>query len=543
MNSNDGLPNGTDGEPSPRQMQTRAMSSFVAVVREPGRYLSNDSESDKSESVRISPLTDLPLPSVAKTAMSELDEVFSRARTTQVQWERLPISSRAKLLRTFESLMWKYQEQILDVIQWETGKPRKHAFEEILDVSQNIGFVTGKGPSILRDRATSGAVPILSRATVSHHPIGVIGVIAPWNYPFTLAISDACAALLAGNSVVLKPASQTPLCAIMVYSLLQRAGLAPGVFQLVLGPGKTAGESVARQADYVMFTGSTKVGSHIAELCGSRLIGFSGELGGKNPSVVFSDADLKKWAETAKRECFSNSGQLCVSIERIFIHESVWDRALSLLIEAVATLRPGRNFQWTTDFGPLVDSAQFDRVNKQIDDAISKGATVLTGGRPLPELGPTGYCPTLLTNVTEEMQLYSEETFGPIVALYPWSNQHQMVNKVNNSAYGLNGSVWSSDRSNAIRVAGRLQVGSVSINEGYGATWGSVTAPIGGFKSSGVGRRHGPEGLLKYTETQTVTTGPKSLDPWLGMSARTWAETEGALVRGRNLLWRLTSRA
>lgn len=519
---------------SAASMQARALASFLEVVPDGVRWFA-----ESQSKSRVSPLTGLPLPGLIETDVADMPLVFTRGKAAQAKWAQKPINARGAFLTRFESLMWKFQAQILDVIQWETGKPRKQAFEELLDVSQNVGFVVGKGPGILRPTRTAGAMPVLSRATIAHRPWGVIGVIAPWNYPFTLSFSDACAALLAGNTAVVKPASQTPLSAVLVWALLHRAGLPEDVFQVVIGPGTTIGEAVAQHGDYVMFTGSTKVGVHLAELSASRLVGFSGELGGKNPSIIFPDADLQKWARTAKRECFSSSGQLCVSIERMYIHEDIWPEAVARLVNEVETLRPGRDFTWATDYGPLVDVMQFDKVSAQVSDAVEKGATVLTGGVPMPALGPTGFAPTLLTGVTEEMTLHSEETFGAAVALYRWRDEEDVIARANDSTYGLNGSVWSADVARAHRVASRLQVGSVSINEAYGATWGAVTAPIGGFKNSGLGRRHGREGILKYTESQTVTVGPPSLDPWFGMGAESWAKVERAVIRGRNQIWRL----
>ena len=519
-------------------LQDRAFASFKTVVQDFDRWLSPEPAANP----KISPLTGLPLPSVKETSTEDLDQLFVKGKDVQEYWAALRIANRARPLRALESLMWRYQEEILDVIQWETGKARKHAFEELLDVSQNIGFVTGKGKQILRVRKGFGALPFLSTADTSFIPVGVVGVIGPWNYPFTLAISDAAAALIAGNTVVLKPASQTPLSAIIVRALLERAGMPPGAFELALGPGGVIGDEIVERADYVMFTGSTQVGQGIAETCGKRLIGCSAELGGKNPSVIFPDADLEKWAKTAVRESFSSSGQLCVSIERMYIHEKVWDQAVELLVKHVRALNPGRDFSWNTDFGPLVNAAQFNVVKSQVDDAVAKGARVLLGGSPLPELGPTGYEPTLLTDVTPDMTVFAHETFGPVVSLYKWSTPPQVIHDANDTTYGLNGSVWCADDLVAKEMAAQIKVGSVSINEAYGATWGAVTAPIGGFRQSGLGRRHGAQGILKYTESQTVTTGPPSLDPWFGMSAQRWAQTERLAIRVRNAAWRFLPR-
>lgn len=520
---------------SAHALQDRAFSSFKTVVPDYQRWLADPQVGARP---KVSPLTGLALPPVKQTPEDQVAEIFADAALAQEPWHRRSVQERSKFLRDFVSLMWKYEKEILDVIQWETGKPRKHAFEEILDVSINIGYYSAKGPGILRTQKTSGALPLISTARVAHLPVGVVGVIAPWNYPFTLAISDALAALIAGNTVVLKPASQTPLSAVIIASLLERSGLPPHVYQLVPGPGSTIGDKIVEHADFVMFTGSTEVGKSIAEACGRRLVGCSAELGGKNPSIIFPDADLKKWAKTAGRESFSSSGQLCVSIERMYIHEDVWDEALELLLQHVEALIPGRDFSWETGFGPLVDLAQLKTVEDQVADAVSKGATILTGGEAMPELGATGFQPTLLTDVTADMEVFANETFGPVVSLYKWNNYDQVIAEANDTTYGLNGSVWSRDRALAEETARQIKTGSVSINESYGATWGAIDAPIGGMRQSGLGRRHGHAGLLKYTESQTITTGPPSLDPWFGMPAKTWAAAERTVIRARNLLWR-----
>ena len=201
-------------------------------------------------------------------------------------------------------------------------------------------------------------------------------------------------------------------------------------------------------------------------------------------------------------------------------------------------LIPGRDFSWETGFGPLVDLAQLKTVEDQVADAVSKGATILTGGEAMPELGATGFQPTLLTDVTADMEVFANETFGPVVSLYKWNNYDQVIAEANDTTYGLNGSVWSRDRALAEETARQIKTGSVSINESYGATWGAIDAPIGGMRQSGLGRRHGHAGLLKYTESQTITTGPPSLDPWFGMPAKTWAAAERTVIRARNLLWR-----
>lgn len=500
-------------------------------------------EGDEAQGQVLSPLSQSNLPRPTETPLAQVDEAFAHARDAAHYWRRLGLGGRSAILRRFDSLLWKYQEQILDVIQWETAKPRQDAFSELLDASLNIGYLCGKGPRILKQQRTSGAIPLITKAMIHRRPVGVVGVISPWNYPFTLAFSDAAAALYAGNPVVLKPASQTPLSAMVVRELLERAGLPPHTYQLVFGPGGSHGQRVAEQADFVMFTGSTQVGRGVAELCGKRLVGCSAELGGKNPSVVFPDADLEQWSQVALRECFSSSGQLCVSIERIYIHDEVWDQAIEKLENAVRSLSIGRSFEWSVQFGPLVSAKQLQLVSAHVEDAREKGARVLIGGHAMPEVGETAYAPTLLTDVTPEMKVYAEETFGPVVSLYRWSDPQQLMEDLRAGGYGLHGSVWTEEAIVANDIAQAMHTGSVSICGDYMSSWGAIEAPIGGTGSSGIGRRHGTEGLLKYTEAQTVATTPRQgIGPWFGMDAEQWGVIQEAMVRARGAIWRLTRR-
>lgn len=516
---------------NPVEMQHRALRSFREAAPDWSRWV--DPQADGKH---ISPLTSLPLPLVPSYTKGEVEGTFAAARDARLYWAQLRPGARGRYLRHFESLMWKYQDQILDVIQWETGKARQHAFDELLDVSASIGFLTGHAPRILRTSNRPGALPVITRARVAHLPVGVVGIIAPWNYPFTLAASDAAAALMAGNPVVLKPASNTPLSAIIVASLLGRAGLPPETFQLVFGAGESVGSQIVDHSDYVMFTGSTAAGRVVGQQCARRLIGFSAELGGKNPSVIFADADLNQWARSAMSEYFSSAGQLCVSIERVYVHEKVWDDAVARLVAATESLAPGRDFGWQANFGPLVSESQLHVVERQVQDAVDKGAKVLTGGHRMPELGPTGYAPTLLTDVTPDMEIYGEETFGPVVSLYPWSDPDRLFEEVNQGDLGLHASVWTREARVARDMAQEIKAGSVSINGDFRTTWGAVSAPIGGMRASGLGRRHGAEGLLKYTESQTVAFAPRGgMGPWFGMEPHRWAELERTVIRARNL--------
>jgi succinate-semialdehyde dehydrogenase/glutarate-semialdehyde dehydrogenase len=329
-------------------------------------------------------------------------------------------------------------------------------------------------------------------------------VIAPWNYPLVLAVSDSLPAVLAGNAVVVKPDVQTTHTALAALELLIEAGLPAGVFQVVPGDGPGAGAGVVDRADFVSFTGSTETGRLVAERAGGRLIGCSLELGGKNPMIVRVDADLLKAVAGAIRGSFANAGQLCVSSERIYVHESVFEPFLRAFVARTLTLQLGAGFDYETDVGSLTYGHQLRKVEDHIRDAVDKGAAIRAGGNARPDIGPLFFEPTVLTGVTPNMTIFSEETFGPVVSVYPFSSDQEAIHRANDSRYGLNASIWSTDVRFAESMARRIETGTVNINEAYSAAWGSVDAPMGGRRDSGTGRRHGAEGLLKFTESQTI---------------------------------------
>ena len=446
-------------------------------------------------------LAELPVSTPADVATA-----YDVARGVQRAWARRPLAEHARVLLRFHDLVLSRQAEVLDLIQLETGKARKHAFEEVVDVaivSRHYGLSASR---YLRPRRRPGLFPVATRVDELHHPRGVVGIISPWNYPLTLAVSDALPAFLAGNAVVLKPDSQTALTALWSHQLLVEAGLPEGLWQIVLGDGPVLGPEVVAHADYVSFTGSTRVGREIARQAAERLVGCSLELGGKNPFLVLDDAPLDRAAEAAVRAAFSTAGQLCVSMERILVAERVHDAFLDRFLRRVRALRLGTGLDFGPDMGSMVSARQLDVVSRHVEDARAKGATVLAGGRRRPDVGPLFYEPTVLTGTTKEMEVCADETFGPVVSVSTFRDDDEAVERANDSDYGLNAAVWSGDLARGRRVAARIEAGTVNVNEAYGAAWGSVAAPMGGMKDSGLGHRHGAEGILKYTETQTIAT-------------------------------------
>lgn len=431
-----------------------------------------------------------------------INTVVAKARKAQKDWAKVPTSERAAIFRRFSKLVLERQAEIMDVLQDETHKNRLSAFEEILDTAQLTHYYGRTSVKFLKDKKRRGAFPILTKTREVNRPVGVVGVITPWNYPFTLPSTDVAPAVIAGNTVVLVPDELTPRSADLMLSLMIEAGLPEGVVSIVHGGGRLHGTELINAVDFIMFTGSTATGRIVAKQCAERLIGFSGELGGKNPMLVLSDADITKTAKGAVRSCFANSGQLCVSIERIYVVEEHFDKFLKAFVAETEAMKLGVGKDWEIDMGPLISDKQFVRVRDQITDAISKGAKLQAGGRVRSDLAPTFFEPTILTNVSDDMELGRGETFGPVVAVYKVANDSEAVARANDTDYGLNSSVWGG--SAALKAASQMESGTVTINEGFSASFASHDAPMGGLKTSGVGRRHGRQGLLKYTQPQTI---------------------------------------
>ncbi|HET8615328.1 MAG TPA: succinic semialdehyde dehydrogenase [Actinomycetales bacterium] len=472
----------------------------------------------------VAPATGSPIAALPLSTPDDVRLAVDSARAAQRAWASRSLADRARVLLAAHDLVLNEQSDLLDLIQIENGKARAHAFEEVADVAIVCRHYARRASAYLRPRRRQGAFPLLSQATELRHPVGVVGIIVPWNYPLTLAVSDAVPALLAGNAVVLKPDTQTALTALRSLELFTLAGVPEGLVQVVLGDGPVVGSALVDHVDHVSFTGSTATGRVVAQQAAGRLIGASLELGGKNPLYVAEDADLERAAEGAVRACFSSTGQLCISAERMYLHHEIADTFLDLFVARVRALRLGASLDYTVDMGSLTSERQLDAVVRHVDDAKARGATVLAGGRPRPDIGPLFYEPTVLEGVTPEMRCYGEETFGPVVSVYRVRSDDEAVQRANEGEYGLNASVWTRDTTRGKRIAARIKAGTVNVNEGYAAAWGSVGAPMGGMGASGLGRRHGAEGILAYTESQNVTVQHLvGFGPPFGLGSERWA--------------------
>ncbi|MBW0255371.1 succinic semialdehyde dehydrogenase [Cellulomonas sp. PS-H5] len=450
------------------------------------------------------PWTRAPLATLPQSTPDDVARAARAARAVQRRWAAVPARDRARLLLRVHDLLLQRQSDVLDLVQLENGKARGAAYEEVVDVALLARHLGRTAPRTLAPERRPGLVPGLTSVRVVHDPVGVVGVVAPWNYPLSLTLGDVLPALAAGDAVLLRPDPQTPLTALWAVELLEDAGMPPGLVQVVLGDGPTVGAAVVDHVDHVVFTGSTETGRVVAARAGERLVPSTLELGGKNGMYVAEDADVEVAAEGAVRACFGGTGQLCVSVERLYVHRDVYDAFAAAFARRTRALRVGTGLDHRSDVGSLTSAEQLARVVEHVEDALSGGARVLAGGVHRTDLGPYVYEPTVLEGVGPHARAFREETFGPVVALSPVASDDEAVAAVNDSAYALNASVWTRSTRRGAALAARLRAGTVNVNDGYQAAWGSVAAPQGGRGASGWGHRHGREGLLALTATRTV---------------------------------------
>lgn len=468
----------------------------------------------------LAPFDESVIATLPAASPEDVRDAAAAARAAQRRWARTPVRERAAVLSRFHDLLIERADVALDLIQLEAGKARIPAFEEVYDTIATTRYYLKTGPRLLRRRRRAVSFPGFTTAYEYKHPHGVVGSISPWNFPFTLSLSDIVPALLAGNAVVSKPDEKTPFSLLFGTALLEEAGLPRGVLQVVTGYGEEIGPALVESVDFVMFTGSTEVGRVVATGAARRLIGSSMELGGKNAAIVLADADLAKTVPGIARAMFANGGQLCISTERVYVDSAIVEEFTERLVEHTRALEITAEYDFSSALSSMVSKEHLETVHAHVEDAVSAGATLLTGGKPRPDVGPLFYAPTLLADVHEEMQVCRVETFGPVASIYPFDGFDDAIAVSNDSEYGLNFSVWTRDTRRGVELAARLEAGTVGVNDGYAAAWSSYDAPMGGMGASGLGRRHGAEGLLKYTETQTVAVqkiGP-AFAPMGGMS-------------------------
>lgn len=478
------------------------------------------------------PATGERVGSVPLSAAPDVARAAAAGRAAQKRWGALRFADRARILSRFhEAILGPAHDRILDTLQSESGKSRRDALVELVTVAGTLSYYLAHGRRALAPEARRAPVPGFTRVEVLHRPHGLVGIISPWNYPFLLGIADALPALLAGNAVLSKPSELTPLSAELGRELLIAAGLDPDLFLLIHGPGAELGPALIELVDYVGFTGSTATGRQVALGAARRLIPFSLELGGKNPMIVTRGAKLDDVVTGIISGSFSNSGQTCISIERVYVERPLLEPLKAALRQRLASFRVEWSRSFDSDMGSLIGEQHARKVEAHVTGALERGAKVVCGGRRRTDLGPAFFEPTVLEDVPMEAPVAREETFGPVISLYPFDRLDEAVAAANDSDYGLNASVWSGRRPTSRRIARRLEAGSVGVNATL-LVYHSFDAPMGGMKQSGLGRRHGPGGILRYTEAQTIVESSTALGGYESLWERTSSEGFASLLRG-----------
>jgi acyl-CoA reductase-like NAD-dependent aldehyde dehydrogenase len=449
------------------------------------------------------PVTGSPIAEVPELGAAEVAALVARARVAQGGWEAMGFAGRGQVLRRAQRWVLDNADRIARTIVGETGKAYEDAqFAEVMYGASAFGFWARHAPRWLADRRVrSGAPAVLGkRLLVRYAPLGVVGVIGPWNYPLTNSFGDAIPALAAGNAVVLKPSEHTPMTSLLLAEGLAACGLPEGVFAVATGAGPTA-EALVDVVDMVQFTGSTANGRKVAQRAGARLIPVSLELGGKDPMLVLADADLRRAANAAVYYAMQNAGQTCISVERVYVEDAVHDEFTRLVVERARALRQGDPSRGpgTVDVGAMTTPAQLDVVEEHVRDAVAGGASVLTGGT---RTGPY-FAPTVLTGVDHSMRAMREETFGPTLPIMRVRDEEEAIRLANDSDYGLAASVFTGDPRRGERIARRLQAGAVTVNDAL-INYQALELPMGGWKASGLGARHGPGGIRKFCAEQAI---------------------------------------
>jgi acyl-CoA reductase-like NAD-dependent aldehyde dehydrogenase len=454
---------------------------------------------------------------LAITSAADVEAAVDRARQAQRKWQTTAFRERARLLYRLRDLLLDEGDKLADILTAETGRPRGEVFgNELFYLCDAIGVWAKRAEDYLAPQRIKPTFPLVKAKTVTstYSPRGVIGIISPWNFPLTMTLGEALPALMAGNAVVVKPSELTPLSARFGAELAGKAGFPENLLQVVIGPGAT-GEALIDHADMIAFTGSVETGKRVMARAAARLVPVSLELGGKDPMIVLKDADLPRAIGACVWGALMNSGQICTSIERVYVEAPVYEKFVAGIVERVRAIRQGKS-EAEVDLGSLTSAAQLKIIAAQVEDAVRRGAKVLTGGKRNATLPGFYYEPTVLVDVDHSMAIMTEETFGPVIPIMKVEDADEALRLANDSRYGLGGSLFARDKSLAQSLAGQLESGAVCINDSL-VNFIIPDAPMGGRKDSGFGYRHGAAGIRKFCHQKTVVIdrfGLKEEFPW-----------------------------
>jgi succinate-semialdehyde dehydrogenase/glutarate-semialdehyde dehydrogenase len=443
-----------------------------------------------------SPATREPVGEIGVDNAAEVKAAVARARAAQPAWAALGFDARAKYMRKAITILLAKQDEYIDVIVGETGRSRAETIMmEIFAACDSLAYYAKNAKKVLADKWVGMHLMRTKKLLMTYKPLGVIGIITPWNGPFILSLNPTVQALMAGNAVVVKPSEVTPFSGALVARLFKEAGLPENVLQVIEGDGETGAALVDSGVDKISFTGSVRTGRKVGEACGRNLIPCTLELGGKDAMIVCADADLERAAGGAVFGAFMNTGQYCCSTERVYVVESIAEAFIARVVEKVKALRQGKEGEF--DVGPMIWPQQLQVIDRQMEDALAKGARVHCGGKRNAALGDLFYEPTVLTSVSHDMLIMTEETFGPILPIVVVKDEEEAIRLANDSQYGLAANVWTKDDAKAIALAKRIDSGSICVND-CAVTYGAHEAPFGGRKASGVGQVNGETGLKGY---------------------------------------------
>jgi betaine-aldehyde dehydrogenase len=484
-----------------------------ATASDPAKATGDERRADGESFEVHRPIDDSVIRSVPVDPPERVAEVVASLRAAQPEWEAIGFAGRRRWLERLRDWILDHQDELDDRMQEESGKVRADAALEAFYLLDAINFWCGRGPAFLADETVTPHVPLLRhrRARIVHRPFPVAGIISPWNFPLILSLGDGIPALVAGCGLVIKPSEFTPLTLMELARAWREELGAPDVFRVVNGMGDTGG-ALVDECDFVQFTGSERTGRIVMKRAAETLTPVSLELGGKDPMIVTRNADVDRAANAAAYGGLLNAGQICLSIERVYVEEPVYDEFVAKLKRNVESLRQGADGRtYSAEVGAMTSPKQIEIVSDHVEDARQRGARILTGGRRKDGPGDW-YEPTVIADADQSMKVMREETFGPVIPVMRVGDVEEAVEMANDTHYGLGGAVFAGEATEGERIAERVEAGTVAVNDLFVTNYSILGLPMGGWKQSGIGYRHGAVGIRKFCRSESITV-PRMRQP------------------------------